>query len=61
MRQKKYGSLMEFALFGRDDEEIDIQTLIATKKTGNAIEKKEKLQPVSAKAKGVNHERRTDK
>ena len=30
--KKKYYSLMEFALFGGDDEEIDAITLIATKK-----------------------------
>ena len=35
--KKEYGSLLEFALFGKDDEEIDVATLIATKKKQDKI------------------------
>lgn len=28
----KYKSLMEFAIFGKDDEEINVNTLVVTKK-----------------------------
>ena len=33
-KEKKYGSLMEFALFGKDDEVINLKTMIAKKKKG---------------------------
>lgn len=43
--QTQYESVMEFALFGNDDEEIALKTLIATtkkpKKTKKAKEKEE--------------------